>query len=203
MTVANELKIETHLGQLIAYRPTREDVDKTREVAKGIFQEAVATTYSIYHQKSQSTDPIETWLKLKEGYTLSNWLNDTFDEEYTDYLKDKKEFIYLKASDGHLMGWLSHGPISEKGDVYLSQGCLEAATRGQKIASAVFTTVINYSEILFPGANELRLIARKINEVAYNLYTRAGFTVDESMNPEIFGGQYDHRYRAFRLPLLK
>lgn len=190
---------------LTVYRPDEATVEKTKATAKEIFVEAFATTYTGYHTNSKSADPIEKWLRLKEGLSLQQWLSNTFDGEYEEYKAGKKGFVYLVNSKGNLMGWLSHSPVSEKGELYLSQCSLEAASRGKKVASTAFAAVFQTQiHTMFPGLKEVKLIARRINESANWLYTKAGFTRDETINPAVYGDSYDNRYVGFRctIPLV-
>lgn len=96
---------------------------------------------------------------------------------------------------------LSHSPVSEKGEVYLSQCSLEAGSRNHKVASTAFGKVLRENSIrqLFPEVKEVKLIARKINTIAHSLYTKAGFTMDETIDPAVYGDSYDDRYIGFRL----
>lgn len=188
---------------LTAYRPDAEEVKKTSEVAKRIFVEAFTTTYTKYHQSSGSSDSIETWLRLRNSLSLEQWLSDTFDEEYEEFLEGQKGFVYLTAPDGHLVGWLSHSPVNAKGELYLSQCSLEADARNQKVATTAFAEALKENHIheLFAGITQVKLIARKINEAAEHLYTRAGFIKDETIDPSVYGDSYDDRYIGYRLEL--
>lgn len=195
------VEVETSFGTVLVYRPSLEEIEKTASLAKAIFQEAFATTYREYHQQSGTVEPIETWLRLKDGMTLESWLSQTFDEEYEEYLKGDKGFIYLCTSSGYFIGWLSHSNMNEKGDVYLSQCSFEAGSRHQKIATTVLLKALEQENIkkIFPGVKELKLITRKINAIARHLFTRAGFTMDETINPNVYGDSYDDRYIGYRL----
>lgn len=189
------------LGAFIAYRPDRAEVEKTAHLAREIFTEAFATTYTEYHRRSGSLEPITTWLRLKEGLTLQTWLEATFDDEYQDYLEGKKQFAYLRAPDNRLIGWLSHGLVDEHGDIYFSQCSLEGSMRNQKIAKTVFSRVFHDYDIqeIFPGVKQVKLIARRINEIADKLYTGVGFTKDETIDPSVYGESYDSRYVGYRM----
>lgn len=195
------LEVKTSNGMCFAYRPDTEEVKKTAPVAKAIFREAFSTTYTDYHRKSGSAEPIEKWLRLREGLTLEQWLNNTFEAEYEEYNLGKKSFIYLCDSNNNLLGWLSHSPLSVIGDLYLSQCSLEASSRNQKIATTSFSEVFTNGRIkkMFPGVSEVKLITRKINAIACQLYDKAGFKRDETIDPSIYGESYDDRYVGYRL----
>jgi hypothetical protein len=197
------LEFNSSVGTLIAYQPNPEEMQRTAPAAKAIFQEAFFTSYTDYHRKSGSTEPVEKWLRLREGVSLEGWLGDVFDEEYKEYLVGDKGFIYLCHPDGHLIGWLSHSQVSEKGDLYLSQCSLEASSRNQKVATTAFAEAFQSDNIrrIFPGVGEVKLIVRKINTVARRLYAHAGFIMDETIDPSIYGDSYDDRYVGYRLPL--
>lgn len=189
-------------------RPNAEQVRATYEVAKQIFVEAFSTTYTTYHKNSGDTGTVAQWLKLSERWTqskdgLKEWLTQTYEDEHKEYLEGKKDFIHLYDNQNKLVGWLSHSPVDEKGDLYLSQCSLEADSRNQRVASTSFTEVLN-SDLLhtmFPEAKELKLIARKINTFARNLYEKAHFICDETIDPKVYGDSYDNRYVGYRLPL--
>ncbi len=190
--------------KLSIVRPDKDTVYKTKDLAKSIFVEAFRTTYTGYHQKSESKLSIEAWLRLKEGYTITSWLEATFDGEFEEFEKGEKDFIHLNDESGTLIGWLSHGKVSEIGDVYLSQCSLEAQSRNQRVASTAFQEVLQNKELIqtvLPGAKEFKLIARKINEYADKLYTQAGFTKDETIDPKVYGESYDDRYVGYRKKL--
>ena len=197
------LEIDTSLGKMRVYRPSFEEMQETAPIAKAIFVEAFSTTYTEYHRQSGSIEPVEQWLRLREGLTLESWLSNVFDEEYNEYLSGDKAFLYLCESDGSLVGWLSHSPMSKKGEVYLSQCSLEAGSRNQKVATVSFAKALKENAIkqLFPEVKEIKLIARKINTIAHHLYVKAGFIVDETIDPSVYGDSYDDRYIGFRLPL--
>jgi ribosomal protein S18 acetylase RimI-like enzyme len=197
------LKINTVFGEMTVYRPNFEELYQTAPTAKAIFIEAFSTTYTEYHRQSSSKDPIERWLRLRDGLTLQSWLSDVFDQEYDEYLAGDKAFLYLCNSSGVLIGWLSHSPVSENGELYLSQCSLEAGSRNHKVASHAFAKVFKEGCInqLFPEVKEVKLIARKINTIAHHLYSNAGFMIDETIDPGIYGDSYDDRYVGFRLVL--
>ena len=197
------LEIDTSIGQITVYQPEFEEMQRTAPLAKAIFIEAFSTSYTEYHRLSGSMDPIEKWLRLREGLTLESWLDGVFDEEYKEYLAGGKVFLYLCDSQGSLIGWLSHSPVSEKGELYLSQCSLESGCRNQKVATSAFEKVFkgNVIKELFPEAKEVKLITRKINKIAQHLYTKAGFIMDEMIDPVVYGDSYDERYVGFRLPL--
>lgn len=196
-------EITTPIGTLIAYRPDAEEMQRTAPAAKVIFQEAFSTTYKEYHRKSGSMEPIEKWLRLRDGLTLESWLSHVFDEEYEECLGGSKKFIYFCGSEGHLIGWLSHGLMTENGDIYLSQCAFEADSRNQKVATAVIVKALKPVTIktIFPEAKELKLITRKINQIANHLFTKAGFARDETIDPSVYGDSYDDRYVGYRLVL--
>ena len=196
-------EVETPIGNCYAYRPVLEEVQGTAPLAKAIFIEAFSTTYREYYHRSGSDVSIEEWLRLRKGLTLESWLSATFDEEYEESLSGKKIFLYLRDCEKNLIGWMSHTPVSENGDVYLSQSSLEANSRNLKVATTIFAEFIKDGQIkeLFPGAKELKLIVRKINKIARNLYDKAGFTKDENIDPRIYGDSYDERYVGYRLCL--
>lgn len=184
---------------LIIYRPDKDIVEKTKDIAKAIFVEAFTTTYTDYHKKSSSADSIEKWLRLKEGLSLKQWLCNTFEGEYEEYKTGLKGFVHIVNLRGELLGWISHSPVSKNGELYLSQCSLEGNSRGKKIATTAFVTALKCQlQNMFPGVKEVKLIARKINEVAYRLYTRSGFTKDETIDPAIYGESYDDRYVGYR-----
>jgi ribosomal protein S18 acetylase RimI-like enzyme len=196
-------EINTSLGIMTICRPNLEEVQRTASTAKSIFIEAFSTTYTEYHRQSGSTELIEKWLRLRPEMTLHSWLSAVFDDEYEEYLTGRKAFVYLCDSEGALIGWLSHSPVSEKGELYLSQCSLEAGSRNHKVATAAFQKAFkgNYIKQLFPDVKQIKLIARKINTIAYSLYTKAGFIVDETIDPAVYGDSYDDRYVGFRLDL--
>ncbi len=195
------LEIETPIGLCLVYRPDTEEMQRTADLAKRIFQDAFSATYQEYHRQSGSMQTIEEWLRLKEGLSLETWLSHTFDEEYAECLQGLKRMIYLSDVEGNLIGWLSHSPLSEKGDIYLSQCSLEACFHNQRVATTLFAAVVknDYINEIFPGAKELKLITRKINWAAHCLYIRAGFRLDETLDPGVYGDSYDDRYVGYRL----
>jgi ribosomal protein S18 acetylase RimI-like enzyme len=197
------LEISTDMGTLIVYRPDRSVMRETAEAAKAIFIEAFSTTYGEYHTQSRSVEPIEKWLHLKEGVNINEWLSSTFDEEYREYLAGQKEFLYLCNANRNLIGWLSHTPVSKTGELYLSQCSLEAKSRNHKIATATFAKVLTEGHLkeVFPGVKDVKLIARKINTVASQLYVKAGFIKDETIDPQIYGESYNDRYVGFRMKI--
>jgi len=197
------LEIDTSIGTMTICRPNLEEMQRTAPIAKTIFLEAFSTTYTEYHCQSGSIEPIEKWLRLRPGLSLQSWLSLVFDEEYEEYLKGSKAFIYLCDSEGTLVGWLSHSPVSEKGEMYLSQCSLEAGSRNHKVATTAFEKTFkgNCLKQLFPDVKEVKLIARKINTIAHRLYTKAGFVMDETIDPAVYGDSYDDRYIGFRLLL--
>ena len=197
------LEFNTPIGGCMAYWPDLEEMQKTADLAKAIFIEAFSTTYKQYYLSSGSVEPIEKWLRLREGLTLEKWLDNTFDDEFQEYLLGLKSFVYLRDSKNNLIGWLSHSLISEKGDLYLSQCSLEADSRNQKVATAVFVELFKNGCIkaLFPEAKEVKLIARKINTIAGHLYLKAGFYKDETIDPSLYGESYDDRYVGYRSAL--
>lgn len=197
------LEAETPIGKMYVFRPTAEEVERTSPVAKAIFQEAFSTTYRDYHQKSGSTEPIEKWLRLKEGLTLESWLSNVYDGEYEEYLAGSKEYIYFCHEDGSLIGWMSHGPLSDNGDVYLSQCAFEKSSRHRKAATTVLAIALKKQNItrIFPGVKELKLITRKINKITNHLFVSAGFTMDETIDPSTYGDSYDDRYVGYRLTI--
>ncbi len=196
------LEINTDLGKLVACRPDADMAARTKDIAKEIFIEAFATTYTEYHGNSKSPQSIEVWLQLKEGLTLTKWLSNVFDDEYAEYETGDKQFIHLYSQD-KLIAWLSHSPISKAGDVYLSQCSLEAKSRNHKVATTAFSKALQEDCIqkIFPGVKEVKLITRKVNDLATRLYTKAGFTQDLTIDPSIYGESYDDRYMGFRLSL--
>ena len=189
-------------GTCTIFRPDAATIEKTKSLAKEIFVEAFATTYTEYHQKSSSSDTIEKWLRLKEGLTLKLWLSNTFDGEYDEYKAGKKGFVYLINSNKNIIGWLSHSPVSPTGELYLSQCSLEAGSRNKHLASLSFAVAVQeHAQKMFPNVKEVKLIARKINERAHWLYTKAGFTKDEKIDPHVYGESYDERYVGYRKTL--
>lgn len=197
------LTLKTAKGKFVVVRPDREAVEKTKKIAKEIFIEAFTTTYTGYHKESGDAGSIEVWLGKKEGYTINQWLSDTFDEEYEEYLEGKKFFVHLYDEKEELSGWLSHGPISETGEMYLSQCSLEAESRGQRVASDAFKEALQKEtyEKLFPGVKVVKLIAREINKIAEKLYLNAGFTKDVTIDPKIYGEGYGPLYVGYRKTL--
>ncbi len=195
------ISIKTKAGkQLSVVRPDKETVTKTKEVAKAIFVEAFTTTYKEYHAKSQAKESIETWLRLKEGFTIESWLQNTFDDEYAQYEQGERHFVHLYDEDSTLVGWLSHSNISDTGEVYLSQCSLEASSRHQQVATSAISCALETESLekILPGVKEIKLITRKINEYAARLYERAGFTKDTTIDPSIYGDSYDDRYVGYR-----
>lgn len=194
------LEVKTPIGDCVAYRPDFEEIQNTAALAKAIFVEAFSTSYTHYHRHSGSVDAIEKWLRLSEGLTLETWLSKTFDGEYNECLSGKKSFIYLRDANQKLIGWLSHSPVSEEGDVYLSQCSLEADSRYKKVATTIFAETFKKELIqnIFPGVKELKLIARKINKIACQLYEKAEFERDDKIDPHVYGDDYDDRYVGFR-----
>ncbi|MBS0634011.1 MAG: hypothetical protein JSR37_00930 [Verrucomicrobia bacterium] len=198
------LTVKTANGkQFAVVRPDKEAVERTKKVAKETFIEAFTTTYTQYHKESGDKGPIEVWLGKKEGYTIDQWLSDTFEGEYTEYLEGKKFFVHLYDEQNNLAGWLSHGPVSETGEMYLSQCSLEAASRGQRVASEAFAEVLQNKtyETIFPGVKVVKLIAREINKIAERLYLGAGFTKDTTIDPKIYGESYGPLYVGYRKEL--
>lgn len=191
--------VSTFAGEVAFYRPNPKEMQQSVGDAKLIFIEAFSTTYTQYHLQSGNSDPIEKWLRLKPGQTLQSWLSRVFDEEYEEYLAGTKNFIYLSDSNGQLIGFLSHSPVSEKGEVYLSLLALAASHRNQKIATQLLKA--DTMKQLFPSAKEFKVITRKINAIAQRLYTHAGFIMDETIDPAVYGDSYDDRYIGFRLTL--
>ena len=196
-------EINTSIGLMSVCRPNQEEMSKTASFAKKIFVEAFTTTYTDYYRRSGAQEPIEKWLRLGSGLTLQSWLEQVFDDEYEEYVAGSKCFLYLCDSEGILVGWLSHSPISEKGEIYLSQCSLEAGSRNHGVATAAFDKVFKKKFIkqIFPEVKEIKLITRKINKIAYHLYTKIGFVVDETIDPVIYGDSYDDRYIGFRLTI--
>lgn len=195
------LTVNTQVGELAVCRPEKGEIAKIKDVAKSIFLEAFSTTYRGYHQASQSSETIENWLRIKEGISFEDWLNKTFDDEYADYENGKKQFIHL-YKDKNLIGWLSHSPVSETGEIYLSQCSLEASFRGQRVAKTIFQEVLQEQSTLntiLPGVKVIKLIARKINVRAESLYMGVGFTQDLTIDPSQYGESYDERYVGYRL----
>jgi ribosomal protein S18 acetylase RimI-like enzyme len=197
------LEVNTSLGVMTICRPSLEEVQRTAFHAKSIFIEAISTKYTEYHRQSGAIERIEMWLRLRPGLTLHSWLNAVFDDEYAEYLTGRKSFLYLCNSEGVLIGWLSHSPVSEKGELYLSQCSLEADSRNHKVATAVLEKAFkgNYIKQLFPEVKEVKLITRKINTIARRLYTKVGFVMDETIDPAVYGSSYDDRYVGFRCVL--
>ncbi len=197
------LTLKTAKGKFVVARPDKEAVERTKKIAKQIFIEAFTTTYTEYYRNSGDKRPIEVWLGKKEGYTIDQWLSDTFDGEYEEYLEGKKVFIHLYDEKEALVGWLSHSPVSETGEMYLSQCSLEAESRGHRVAADAFAEALqkeNY-EKLFPGVKVVKLIAREINKIAEKLYLRAGFTKDITIDPKIYGETYGPLYVGYRKEL--
>lgn len=197
------LTIKTPKGTFTVKRPDKETVEKTKNIAKQIFIEAFSTTYTQYYNDSKVEAPIEKWLVLKDGFTITTWLDATFEGEYEEYLEGKKDFLHLYDEKETLVGWLSHGPVSDKGEMYLSQCSLEAGHRNSKIATTAFSEVIKDDTIktIFPGVKEVKLIAREINKFAERLYLTAGFTKDRTIDPKIYGECYNDRYVGYRKTL--
>ncbi len=197
------VEVPTPIGELFLYRPSSEEMQKMSPVAKKIFVEAFSTTYREYHLKSGSSDSIEKWLRLRGEVTLEGWLSAVFDDEYQEYLAGTKEFIFFSNAHGDLVGWLSYSPMSAQGELYLSQCSLEAGSRNKKVATSAFAQVLqkDYAKVIFPGAKVLKVITRKINAITKHLFTRAGFIMDETIDPAIYGESYDDRYVGYRLIL--
>lgn len=197
------LEVEHDNQTLTVYRPDRQMLEKTREKAKEIFVEAFSTTYTGYYKESKAVEPIEKWLRLREGLTLATWLSATFDDEYMEYQEGKKQFVYLCDSSQHLLGWLSHSLVAPDGDLYLSQCSLEADSRNQKLTTTTFKKVLEKGVIkqIFPGIKQVKLIARKINTIADRLYVHSGFTKDEKIDPSVYGESYDDRYVGYRMSI--
>ena len=195
------LKISAPLGEVTIYQPDFHEVQQKSSEAKAIFLEAVSTTYRAYHRDSGSVETIEKWLRLKDRITLEEWLCQTYDDEYEEYLAGIKGFIYFSDSLGNLIGWLSHGMVAEDGDVYLSQCTIKVMARHQKIATFALAGALQNGNIqlIFPGVKQLKVITRKINKIARHLFTSAGYTLDESIDPSIYGDGYDDRYVGYRL----
>lgn len=195
-----KIKVQS-FDALTIYRPDDKTVQATSDVAKRIFLEAFTTTYTEYYRKSNSTGPIETWLKLKDGLSLEQWLNDIFDNEINEYKIGKIGFIHLIDSKQNLVGWISHRNVSSEGDLYLSQCSLQAEWRGKKVASSVFSQIIKDNQInkIFQGVKAVKLIARRVNDAAMHLYTGSGFIKDESIDPKVYGDSYNDRYVGYRL----
>lgn len=179
-------------------RPDDATMRATVEVAKQIFVKAFTISYTRYYEEAKPGVSIEEWLKLKTDF--KTWLSNTFDEEFQEYEQGKKGFIYLNDSQNNLVGWLSHSPVDEKGDVYLSQGSLNVEWSNQKVASTALAEMLNQRNIstIFPEAHELKLIVRRTNEVAKRIYTAAEFTCDETIKPEVYGSSYSNLYIGFR-----
>lgn len=179
-------------------RPDRERIKVTAEVAKRIFVQAFEKSYTRYYDEAQPGVSIEEWLRIKSD--LRGWLGSIFDEEYQECQNGTKGFIHLCDSRNNLVGWLSHSQVDEKGDLYLSQCSLEADWSNKKVSTTAFAEVLNGNHLvtMFPRVKEVKLIVRKINKVAQQLYTRAGFTCDETIRPEDYGSSYDDRYIGFR-----
>ncbi len=195
------LTVKTAKGQFTVRRPDREAVERTKKLAKDIFIEAFTTTYTEYHKKSGDTRKIQVWLGKPEELTIDKWLSDTFDSEYTEYLEGSKFFVHLYDAQENLSGWISHGPISETGEMYLSQCTLNADSRGGKVATTIYKEVLGNKETLeaiFPGIKEVKLIAREMNEAARRLYTGAGFVLDRKVDPKIYGEEYGPLYVGYR-----
>lgn len=194
-------EIETPVVSLIGYRPSIDELIELSPQAEAIFVEAFSTTYTEYYLASGSNQSIEQWLKLKNGLSLKEWLSNTFKGELEENLIGAKEFILIFNSEGSLLGFLSHSPLDEKGDIYLSQSSLEAGTRDQKVATMAFGKALQEGLIkkIFPGVKQVKLITRKINTRAKHLYLKAGFIMDETIDPSIYGESYDDRYVGFRL----
>lgn len=197
------LVINTKAGKLTATRPTKDEIVRTKSVAKAIFVDAFSTTYTEYHAKSRTVLPIAEWLRLKEGLSLEQWLHNTFDGEYEEWENGEKEFIHLYNESQELVAWLSHSPLSKTGEVYLSQCSLEAKSRNKGVATTAFAEALKDGQLqaIFPGIKEIKLITRKINEYAMKLYTGAGFALDEKIDPSVYGESYDDRYVGYRLDL--
>lgn len=195
------MEANTPIGLVYAYRPDREEIEKTAPIAKAMFQEAFATTYTEYYHQSKVDVPIEKWLLVREGLTLQSWLTNVFDDEYEEYLHGQKEFILICDGQGNFIGWLSHSPVATNGDLYLSQCSLEADSRNHKIATTAFTQLLIELKRIFPNVKEIKLITRKINIIARNLFLKAGFTMDLTIDPSVYGDSYDDRYVGYRLSL--
>lgn len=196
--------VETPKGNIIIYTPDLDELLETADEAKDIFIEAFSTNYRQYHLDSGSELSVEKWLRLKDGFTLNSWLGATFDNEFEEYLSGYLKFIYVRDHKGTLMGWLTHRLLAENGDLYISQCSLEAGHRNQKVATQIFYEIFKDKDkikAIFPGIKELKLIARKINKAANRLYVRAGFIVDITIDPAVYGECYDDRYVGYRLPL--
>lgn len=197
------LEVETPIGKVVAYEPDSEEMHKSAAFIKSLYIEAFLTTYTKYHRESGSTESIEKWLGLKENLTLARWLENGFDEEYREYFLGDKKFIFLRNYEGALIAWMSYSPLNEKGAIYLSQCSLEAKYRRQGVASSVFFQGLKQDQIqkIFPGAKEINLVTRKINVAAQHLYTKAGFILDETMDPSIYGSCYGDRYVCYKRSL--
>lgn len=197
------LEVQSPIGVLSIYRPSLEELQETIGDAKTIFVEAFSTTYAQYYMDSGSCEPIEQWLRLREELTLESWVNLVFDEEYEEYLNGTKQFIYVRNENGELIGWVSHSPVNENGELYLSQCSLEANSRNRRVSSSAFAKVFGENQIrkIFPNVKVVKLITRKMNSIARNLYTKAGFTMDETIDPSIYGNSYDDRYVGYRLTI--
>lgn len=194
------LDLPTPIGTISISRPEVDEMMLHAPRAKAIFVEAFASTYREYHQNSQSTESIEKWLRLKNGHTIESWLSQVFDDEYQEYIYGTKQFIFIRNNE-KLIGWFSYSPLSENGEIYLSQCSLEASYRDQKVASTAFARAFKDKLVLnlFPGVKEIKLITRKINARAKKLYLSVGFIMDETIDPSIYGESYDDRYVGFRL----
>lgn len=199
------LEVQTPEGRLFAYRPDKEEVQRTVSIAKAIFIEAFTTTYQTYHQQSGSNKTIEEWLRLREGLTLESWLSMTFTGEYEEYMQGLKGLFYLSNEDGRLLGWLSYNWNPEKGELYLSQGALQADMRNKFIATSCFSELFHSGnlESIFPGIKDIKLITRKINTAARRLFTKCGFRLDEVIDPSVYGDSYDDRYIGYSLTIYK
>ncbi len=194
-------ELNSPLGTLFISNPSWDEFNNQSAEAKNIFVEAFSTTYTEYYGESGSQEPIEKWLKLKSHFTLASWLSNVFDDEKEEYLQGLKKFIFVHNQENKLIGWLSYSPLSETGEIYLSQCSLEASSRDQRVATTAFSSVFKEGlyKKLFPGVKEIKLITRKINTRAKKLYLSNGFIMDETIDPSIYGESYDDRYIGFRL----
>lgn len=186
-------------------RPEDKHVIQTRQRMKDCFVTAFSANYTRYHGESKSALPVEEWLRLRKGVTFTAWLEETFDEEFAEFKEGTKGFLQLSDEKEQLIGWLSHSAVGRNGDVYLSQCSLDTKWQNQRVATTAFKAMMESQAFrtLFPGVTAFKLIVRKINTIALQLYKSAGFVINEHIDPKVYGSSYDDRYVGCQLTLNK